>query len=140
MCNWTTAAIHTRVPSFSFRKMSTRLSIAAPHSDGTALKSLYRKRATPPCSCAYLAHSRFRYISKTSGPFLRIHFYRMGIAHPLVVLFIHVHTYVRSWLKLIESNSTVPHPELAFTLPAPIGGPASAVRGLRPTAAQTFWR
>ena len=47
---------------------------------------------------------------RTSGPFLRIHFYSMGIAHPLVVLFIHVHTYVRSWLKLIEANSTVTPP------------------------------
>jgi hypothetical protein len=29
-------------------------------------KSLYRKRTIPPWSCAHLAHSRFRYSSKTS--------------------------------------------------------------------------
>jgi hypothetical protein len=45
------------------------------------------------------------------------HFYRTGKANPQVDLFIHVHTYLRSWLKLIESNPTVAPPEVAFTLP-----------------------
>jgi hypothetical protein len=31
-----------------------------------SFKSLYRKRANTPCSCVQLAHSRFRYNTKTS--------------------------------------------------------------------------
>jgi hypothetical protein len=32
----------------------------------TSFKSLYRKRAIPPCSCPHFAYSRFRYSTKTS--------------------------------------------------------------------------
>ena len=44
-------------------------------------KSLYRKLANTACSCAELAHSRFRYISKTSGESGRFHMIDQGVIH-----------------------------------------------------------
>src|SRR6266480_1669657 len=45
-----------------------RLNSHSPHpwqTPASSFKSLYRKRANAPCSCVQLAHSRFRYNTKT---------------------------------------------------------------------------
>src|SRR5260370_34807246 len=36
-----------------------------PQTPASCFKSLYRKRANTPCSCVQLAHSRFRYNTRT---------------------------------------------------------------------------
>jgi hypothetical protein len=45
-----------------------------PQTPAASIKSLYRKRANTPCQCVQLAHSRFRYNTKTYQGLTSLHF------------------------------------------------------------------
>src|SRR2546429_504326 len=58
-----------------------RLNSHSPHpwqTPASSFKSLYRKRANAPCSCVQLAHSRFRYNTKTNRELTGTHIGTLG--------------------------------------------------------------
>ena len=63
-------AVHSHIspaasPTPLFLPLNLHICPRLPQPRAASFKSLYRKRAIPPCSCPNLAHSRFRYSTKT---------------------------------------------------------------------------